>query len=46
MYAYLLFHMQYFEKSQRGIQGILSLEVQKIRVEIFQFQLDSHKKNG
>jgi len=37
----LLFHIQYFEKSQTAIQGILFWEVYQIRVEIFQFQLDS-----
>ena len=41
MSACLLLHMQYFEKSQTAIQGILSWEVQQIHVEIFQFQLDS-----
>jgi len=39
--AYLLLHIQYFEKSQTAIQEILSWEVQQIRVEIFQFLLDS-----
>jgi hypothetical protein len=41
MSANLLFHMQYFEKIQAAIQGILSREVQQISVEIFQFQIDS-----